>query len=163
MTDKKKTTKPVQSNDEFVQALTAVNELTEALQRERADSMNMRRQHEAALASARHLATVRVVRELLPAIDSLERSLKHVPTDLQDHDYVKGVQAVLKQFDKVFADLGIERIKTVGEEFDPMYHEAVHMDDSAGGQKEIVSAELQAGYKMGDEVIRHAMVNVATR
>ncbi len=163
MTDKKHSAKSDSINEELLSAKQTIGDLTEALQRERADSVNLRRQHEMALSSARQIAKVNTVRELLPAIDSLELSLKHVPEDLKDNDYVKGVGAVLKQFDKVFGSMGIERIKTVGEEFDPNYHEAVHMDDTAGGQKEIVSEELQAGYKLGDEVIRHAMVNVVTR
>ena len=135
-------------------------ELKEALLRERADSINLRRQHETALANTRALSLTRVVRELLPAIDNLERALKHVPNELADHDYVKGVQAVVKQFEKALADLGVERIATTNEPFDPKYHEAVHLDDSAGGENEVVSDELQAGYKIGDEVVRHAMVNV---
>ena len=53
----------------------------------------------------------------------------------------------------------IEGIKTVGEPFDPHYHEAVSMEEGEGGQ-EVVSEELQSGYKLGDEVIRHAMVRV---
>ena len=137
-----------------------ISELTEALQRERADSINLRRQHETALANARTHSLIRVVRELLPAIDNLERALKHVPEELKNHDYVKGVQAVVKQFDKAFSDLGVERIVTVGQRFDPRFHEAVNLDDSGDGKEEIVSEELQAGYKLGDEVIRHAMVNV---
>jgi molecular chaperone GrpE len=55
--------------------------------------------------------------------------------------------------------MGVERIKTVGEMFDPRYHEAVSMEEG-DGTEEIVSDELQAGYKLGDEVIRHAMVRV---
>lgn len=137
-----------------------LKELKEALQRERADSINLRRQHETVLANTRLLSLARVVRELLPAIDNLERALKHVPEELKDHDYVKGVQAVVKQFEKALADLGVERIATTGTPFDPRFHEAVHLDDSAGGEHEVVSDELQAGYKIGDEVIRHAMVNV---
>jgi molecular chaperone GrpE len=53
----------------------------------------------------------------------------------------------------------VERINTVGEEFDPKVHEAVSMED-AGGEVEVVCEELQPGYKIGDEVIRHAMVKV---
>lgn len=137
-----------------------LTELKEALQQERADSINIRRQHETALANMRLLSLTRVVRELLPAIDNLERSLKHVPTDLAEHDYVKGVQAVVKQFEKALSDLGVERIATLGQPFDPRFHEAVHLDDSAGGENEVVSDELLPGYKIGDEVVRHAMVNV---
>jgi len=66
---------------------------------------------------------------------------------------------VAKQFEQCLAQLGVERIKTVGEVFDPKLHEAVHMEDGAG-QVEVVCEELQPGYKIGDEIIRHAMVKV---
>jgi molecular chaperone GrpE len=100
-----------------------------------------------------------VVRQLLPAIDNLERALMHVPKDLKNHDYVKGVKGVVKQFEQSFKQLGVERIKTVGQEFDPRYHEAISVED-AGGTVEIVSQELQPGYKLGEEIIRHATVRV---
>jgi molecular chaperone GrpE len=137
-----------------------IAELTEALQRERADSINMRRQHETALSNIRELSISKVIRELLPAIDNLERALKHVPQELKGHDYVRGIQAVVKQFENDFEGLGVKRIKTVGEPFDPRLHEAVHLDDTGDGEREVVSEELQSGYMIGDEVIRHAMVNV---
>jgi molecular chaperone GrpE len=60
------------------------------------------------------------------------------------------------------ADIGVQRIKTTGEPFDPKYHEAVSMEEGKGTQ-EVVAEELQAGYTLGDEVIRHAMVRVTTR
>ena len=75
-------------------------------------------------------------------------------------DFVKGVQGVVKQFEKTLADMGVERIKTVGEPFDPRYHEAISMDEDSEGEHEVVSEELQPGYRLGDEVIRHAMVRV---
>lgn len=138
-----------------------VNELTEALQRERADSMNIRRRHDEQMSSLRSTAKASVIRDLLPAIDNLERALKHTPEDLEGHDYVKGVQGVVKQFEKVLKDIGVERIKTVGEEFDPEYHEAVSMEEGEGS-REVVSEELQPGYTLGDEVVRHAIVKVKT-
>jgi molecular chaperone GrpE len=134
-------------------------EITEALQRERADSMNIRRRHDEQLAGLRTVVKANVVRDLLPVVDNFERALKHVPTELEGNDYIKGVQGVVKQFEKTLADVGVERIKTVGEPFDPRYHEAVAMEEGEGST-EIVSEELQAGYKLGDEVIRHAMVRV---
>jgi len=136
-----------------------VGELTEALQRERADSVNLRRRVDDERAKLGDFYKAMVVRELLPAIDNLERALMHVPKDLKNHEYAKGVQGVVKQFEQSFKKLGIERIKTIGQEFDPRYHEAVSVDD-AGGKVEVVCEELQSGYKAGDEVIRHAMVKV---
>lgn len=138
-----------------------IAELTEALQRERADAENLRRRTEEDKASLGTFYKVMIMRELLPALDNLERALAHAPKDLADNDYVKGVQSVAKQFEQCLAQLGVERIKTVGGHFDPKLHEAVHMEDG-GGKHEIISEELQAGYKIGDDVIRHAMVKVKT-
>lgn len=136
-----------------------IAELTAALQRERADAVNLRRQHTEQLASASATAKVHVVRKLLPVIDNFERALKHVPAELEGNDYVKGIQGIVKQFEKTLADLGVERIKTVDEPFDPHLHEAVSMEEGEGDQ-EIVSEELQPGYVLGGDVLRHAMVRV---
>lgn len=136
-----------------------VVELTTALQRERADAMNVRRRSEEERLKLADFYKALIVRQLLPVIDDLERSLKHVPTELEKNSYVQGVGQVIKQFEKVLADIGVERIATVNLPFDPRYHEAVVMEDSDGSH-EIVSEELQAGYKIGDEIIRHAMVKV---
>jgi len=136
-----------------------VEELTQALQRERADATNLRRRHEEDLANLRGRVKASVIADLLPVIDNFERALKHVPKDLADNDYVKGVQGVVKQFEDTLTSLGVERIKTVGEPFNPELHEAVSLEEGDGDQ-EIVSEELQAGYQLGDEVIRHAMVRV---
>jgi len=154
MADKKKKT-DFESDDLQQQ----VAELTEALQRERADVINVRRRHEEQISGLKNVVKASVVRDLLPVIDNFERALKHVPKDLAGNDFIKGVEGVVKQFEKTLADMGVEKIKTVGEPFDPKYHEAISMEEG-DGTKEIVSEELQSGYTLGDEVIRHAMVRV---
>lgn len=162
MTDKKAPKHPKQHDEteaQFAALQAQVAELTEALQRERADVTNVRRRHEEQLANLKSVVKAGVVRDLLPVVDNFERALKHVPVDLQGNDYIKGVEGIVKQFEKTLADLGVERIKTVGEPFNPHYHEAVSMEEGEGAT-EVVSEELQAGYKIGDEVIRHAMVRV---
>lgn len=133
--------------------------LTAALQRERADATNIRRQHDEQMAGLRSVVKANVVRDLLPVVDNFERALKHVPTELVDNDYIRGIQVVVKQFEQTLAGLGVERIKTVGQPFDPRLHEAVTMEEGEGSH-EVISEELQSGYKVGDDVIRHAMVKV---
>jgi molecular chaperone GrpE len=154
--------------------------LTEALQRERADATNIRRQHDEQLSGLQSLVKANVVRDLLPVIDNFERALKHEPkVDLakmqtddahpqtkqlfeiikKQEEYVNGVRGLVKQFEKTLEDIGVTKIKTVGEPFDPKYHEAVSMEEGSG-EREIVSEELQAGYTIGNDVIRHAMVRV---
>jgi len=142
--------------DELRQQL---QDLTEALQRERADSINLRRRYEEQLSALSSIVKAEIIYKLLPVIDNFERSLKHIPEDLADNDYVAGIKAIVKQFETVLAELGVERINSVGEEFDPLVHEAVSMDEG-DGTREIITDELQPGYKLNDRVIRHAKVKV---
>jgi molecular chaperone GrpE len=153
-----------QPEPEFTEAeqelIAQVEALTEALKRERADSDNIRRRHDAQIASVKDVVKGSVMHQLLPVVDNFERALKHVPEDLKDNDYIKGVQGVVSQFEKVMSDIGVTRIKTVGEPFDPKFHEAVSMDEDGDGDTEIISEELQSGYVIGENVLRHAMVRV---
>lgn len=145
-------------------------ELTEALQRERADSLNIRRRHDEQIAGLKTTIKAQVVRDLLPVIDNFERAMKHLPTTTTPatvdpsvaklQEWVTGVQKILAQFEKTLTTIGVTRIPTVGQPFDPRFHEAVSMDDADGGTTEQVIEELQSGYSLGDEVIRHAMVRV---
>jgi molecular chaperone GrpE len=169
--------KKEETNPELEELQQQVALLTEALQRERADATNIRRQHDEQIANLRTVIKANVIRDLLPVIDNFERALKHEPSqklppeDTADYekaaletfkkyeDYVNGVRSLVKQFEKTLSGIGVERIQTVGEHFDPKYHEAVSMEEGDGA-KEIVSEELQAGYKIGEDVIRHAMVRV---
>ena len=142
--------------------LQQVSELTEALQRERADAVNVRRRADEEKAKLGTFYKSLVVRELLPVIDNFERALKNTPKELINNDYIKGVTGVVKQFEAALTKLGVERIKTVGEAFNPNLHEAVSMEDG-DGTTEVVTEELQAGYVLQEEVLRHAMVRVTLK
>lgn len=159
MSETKKPSSDHKSNAQLLKLQQQVEELTQALQRERADSTNLRRRHEEEITKLRSHLKANVVRELLPVIDNFERALKHVPKDLENNDYIQGVQGVVKQFEQTLEKMGVKRIETTGKEFDPRYHEAVSMEDG-DGSKEVISEELQSGYRLGDDVIRHAMVRV---
>lgn len=136
-----------------------IAELTEALQRERADSLNLRRRTEEERAQMGDFYKAMIVRKTLPIIDGCEKLLEHIPADSEAKPWKEGAEQIVKQTQKVLADLGVGRIKTVGEHFDPLLHEAVHLDES-DGEHEVVAEELQPGYKIGDDVIRPAMVKV---
>jgi molecular chaperone GrpE len=144
-----------------------VEELTKALQHERADAVNLRRRSEEERVKMAAFYKAKVVRDLMPAMDNLERALKHLPKELETkwdladepREWVKGVKRILEQFEQNLNQMGVEKIKTVGEKFDPSLHEAIHMEEG-DGEVEVVCEELQPGYKIGDEVIRHAIVKV---
>ena len=145
---------------EIAQQLAQENDsLNDALLRERADAMNVRKRAEEDRLKMGGVYKAMVVKELLPTIDNFERALKSLPKDLEGNDFIAGIEKTVKQFGATLKKLGVERIKTVGEHFDPNLHEAVTMEEG-DGEHEIVSEELQSGYTMGEEVIRHAMVRV---
>lgn len=165
MSKDNKAKQKTQSDHEQLKA--KVEELTDALKRERADSENIRRRCEQQIQSQKNFVKIDLVRKLLPVIDNLNLALGHTPKELAGNDYVKGVEAVVRQFEKFLTDVGVERIKTVGQVFDPRLHEAIGMDNADESPdatqnrvQEIVSHELQAGYKLDAEIIRHASVKV---
>lgn len=94
----------------------------------------------------------------LPVYDNLERALKQ---ETADEAFKKGVEMTMTQLKTVLEKLGVEEIPAQGESFDPNVHNAVmHMEDEALGENTVVEV-FQAGFKMGEKVIRHAMVKVA--
>ena len=93
----------------------------------------------------------------LPVMDNLEKAIN---TNTGDDGYKQGMELVAKQFKDVLKSFGLEEIKTEGEIFNPILHEAVSsVQDDTKESQEIVE-EFRKGYKMGDKVIRHAMVVV---
>jgi len=99
-----------------------------------------------------------VVESILPILDNLENAAK---AETKDESYKQGIELVLKQFNDVLKSKGIEEIEAKGETFDPELHEAVRsVQDETKGEKEIVEV-YRKGYKIGNKVIRHAMVSVA--
>ena len=99
------------------------------------------------------------IAKLLPVYDNLERALNQ-PTE--DAAYKKGVELTMNELVKILNGLGVEIFGNVGDEFDPNLHNAVmHTDDEAFADNTIAMV-FQKGFKMGDKVIRFAMVQVAT-
>ena len=98
------------------------------------------------------------VAKLLPVYDNLERALNQ-PTE--DAAYKKGVEMTMNELVKIFTSLGVEVFGNVGEEFDPNLHNAVmHIDSEELGENTIAMV-FQKGFKIGDKVVRFAMVQVA--
>ena len=98
------------------------------------------------------------VEKLLPVYDNLERALNQ-PT--QDEAYKKGVEMTMTQLVGIFAGLGVEIFGNVGEEFDPNLHNAVmHTEDENFGENTICQV-FQKGFKLGEKIVRFAMVQVA--
>lgn len=140
-----------------------IDELTSDLKRVQADFVNFKRRAEEDKQRAIRFGRETAVMALLSAFDNVERALGHLPEHLSKDDWAIGVKSVAKQFEDALRGIGVEKIQAVGAEFDPELHEAIQMEESGKGKKEIVVEELQPGYMMDGEVIRHAMVKVGRK
>ncbi|HJB98368.1 MAG TPA: nucleotide exchange factor GrpE [Candidatus Acutalibacter pullicola] len=99
------------------------------------------------------------VKELLPVADNIERALSQENASAEDMK--KGVEMIEHQIQACFEKLGLTEMGQVGENFDPNFHNAVaHIEDENLGEN-VIAAVYQKGYKLGDRVVRHAMVQVA--
>lgn len=140
-----------------------IGELLIDLQRTRADFENYRKRFEQEKAIARAGGKVSAIEQLLPVIDIIERAVVHVPKELEENAWVQGIVGLTKRLDKSLREIGVTKIvATEGTPFNPEMHEAVHFDESEG-ENEIVSEELQTGYMLGDDVLRHSMVRVTRK
>lgn len=138
-----------------------VGELTQDLQRIRADFENYRKRVDEEKTRAREAGATSIVLKVLPLVDTIERGIAHVPEELKDNSWAKGVQATGKKLEKVLQEMSIERIPaTPGTAFNPEVHEAIQVDEDAEGDKEVVAEELQAGYTQRGSVVRPSMVKV---
>ena len=98
------------------------------------------------------------VEKLLPVYDNLERALNQPCTD---EAYKKGVEMTMTQLVGIFSGLGVEIFGNVGDAFDPNFHNAVmHTEDESLGEN-VISQVFQKGFKLGEKIIRFAMVQVA--
>lgn len=122
-----------------------------------ADFDNFKKRSAAEKNAAYTNATADAVAELLPIIDNLERAIAAA----EDSPMKSGVEMVLTQALKAFENLNVFPVGAVGDVFDPQIHNAVmHVDDESLGEG-VIAEVFQKGYKMGDKVVRHALVKVA--
>ncbi|MBA3414311.1 MAG: nucleotide exchange factor GrpE [Chloroflexia bacterium] len=131
--------------------------LLEQVVRARADYANLKRRSEQETAQAQQRAAERILRDLLPVLDDLQDGLGHIPPDLADSGLANGMKLVEQKFGSALARLGVASFDALGEPFDPALHEAVDYD-AAGGDK--VAAVYRRGYKIGDALLRPAIVKV---
>lgn len=145
--------------DEEIAALTLkLEEEHNLLLRTAAEFDNFKKRTEREKLSIGEYAKADVLKKLLPIIDNIARA---EGTDKENPEYLKGIEMIIKQLTLITETLGITAIANVGDEFNPNLHDAVmHIDDESLG-KNVISQVLQQGYKLGDTVIRPAMVQVA--
>ncbi|MBT1174239.1 nucleotide exchange factor GrpE [Bifidobacterium sp. LC6] len=130
-------------------------EYLEALQRERAEFINYRNRAQKEQERFRQHGIIDVLTALLPALDDIDRIREHSEMD-------DSFKAVAAKIDKAFEKFGVEKFGEKGEDFDPTKHEAILHKPDADAEKETVDTVVEAGYRIGDRVIRAARVVVAS-
>lgn len=128
------------------------------LLRTAAEFDNFKKRTEREKLSTAEYAKASVIKQLLPVIDNIDRA---AAVEAGSADYIKGIELIVKQLMSLTEKLEIKTLANVGDTFDPTLHEAVmHIEDENLGEN-VISQVLQQGYKIGDTVIRPAMVQVA--
>lgn len=130
-------------------------EYLEALQRERAEFINFRNRSAKEQDRFRQHGIIDVLTALLPALDDIDRIREHSEMD-------DSFKAVATKIDKAFAKFGVEKFGEKGEDFDPTKHDAVLHRPDPDATKETVDAVVEAGYRIGERVIRAARVVVSS-
>ena len=145
-----------------------LSEAQEALARRQADFENYRKRIERERGEAHNRVVAEVARKLLPVLDNLSRALEsersvEAGESKEFRHFLHGVELISKQLNEVLESFGIQPIVAVGERFDPHIHEAVVTEASDDYEPDTVIAEMQRGYRIGDRLLRPAMVKVAAR
>jgi molecular chaperone GrpE len=143
-------------------------ELKNSLARRQADFENYRKRVERERTETYNRVVADVAGKLLPVVDNLKRALDaEASVEAAESDefrhFLSGVDLISKQLNGVLDALGVKPIAAVGEKFDPHIHEAVVTEPTDDHAPDTVIQELVAGYRLGDKLIRPALVKVATR
>lgn len=142
------------------------SEMLENSLRRQKDFENYKNRTERERRETYHKQISNLATQMLPVLDNLNRALDFAKpgsdgTQNEFKQFFEGIVLVNQQLNEVLAGMGVQPIASVGERFDPHFHEAVATEENVNFPSNVISAELLRGYRIGDKVIRPAMVKVA--
>ncbi|MFH1367249.1 MAG: nucleotide exchange factor GrpE [Patescibacteria group bacterium] len=129
--------------------------------RAKADYLNLKKDSQKEKEELIKFSNAALVIEVLPIYDHLKLAFNHLPKELENNDWVKGIAGIKKQTQDFLESLGIKEIKTVGEKFNPEFHEALTHEKKDGYKTETIFEEVKPGYTSEDKVLYPAKVKVA--
>jgi molecular chaperone GrpE len=135
--------------------------LRDQLLRTAADFDNFRKRSRRETQDAERRAKEDFLRDLLPVFDVLELAVRHTETAQDVKSLADGIGMVMRLFTDTLGKLGVERVVSVGQPFDPALHEAVQHLETTDFAPGVVAAEIKPGYRVGERLVRPAMVVVA--
>ncbi|GIP57718.1 nucleotide exchange factor GrpE [Paenibacillus woosongensis] len=149
------------SNTEAEALRAELEEQQQRLLRAQADFDNFRRRTQKEKEELGKYASAKLITELLPVIDNFERAIASGEQGTDVSSYAKGVEMIFRQLEGVLGNEGLKAMETVGEPFNPEFHQAIMQVESDEHEEGIVVEEVQKGYMLKDKVIRPAMVKVS--
>ena len=146
---------------ELVQALEETKTHQEQYMRTLADMENLRKRTQRDKEELAKFANESILREILSVIDNLERAVEHAEQAENDAGLLEGVQMTLTQFNQVLSRFGVEPVKSVGQPFDPAFHQAMGQMESEEYPVNTVVQQVQKGYQLNNRLLRPAFVMLA--
>jgi molecular chaperone GrpE len=152
---------PLSLAEQLAAAEAKAAEYLDGWQRARAEFANARKRLERERSESYLNASVDIATQLLPILDDYDRALNSVPAAIAQDKWFEGIQLVRRKLQTILDNLRVTPIQAVGQPFDPNLHEALSLQPSDEYDSGTVIAEAQAGYKIGERVLRPALVYVA--
>jgi len=151
-----------QGQDELARLKAEVEETQQRFVRAQADFDNFRRRTQKEKEELAKYASMKLVTELVPVIDNFERAMATVPEGTESESFSKGIQMIFRQLETVLNNEGLTAMDTVGQPFNPEFHQAIMQVESDEYEEGTVVEEVQKGYMLKDKVLRPAMVKVSS-
>lgn len=130
-------------------------------QRARADLLNYKKEELERVGELIKYADVGIILKILPILDNFEVSEKKLPENLKNDENIKGLLLIKNQIQDFLKNQGVEEIKSVGEKFDPNFHEIVEEVEVKDKEPGIIAEEIQKGYKIHGRLLRPAKVKIS--
>jgi molecular chaperone GrpE len=147
--------------DELEEAYRQADENLDGWQRARAEFSNYKKRIEREKKEERARITGEIACKYLGVLDDIERALKDIPEGSDQGSWVEGIDLIHRKMKNILESEGVELISAEGEMFDPNFHEAIAQEESEDHDEGEILEVIQQGYKIGDRVLRPAVVRVA--
>jgi molecular chaperone GrpE len=147
--------------DELERVKAEAAEYLDGWQRARAEFANYKKRVDRENEEARERITGEIITRYLGVVDDFERALARAPEDEACQEWIKGVELIYQKLFAILEAEGVEPIQAEGERFDPNLHEAISYEESDDHEEGTIIEVTQRGYRLGERVLRPAMVRVA--
>jgi len=158
--DKNQNNQENEVNGELAALKTKCEEYLNGWKRAQADYQNLKKETLTKGQELTEFIQAGLIMEILPIINHYKIALSHLPAEVKGEKWAEGFSHIYQQFSELLRKLGIQWIKTVGEKFDPQFHEAVGQEKNSESADHEITKEISPGYLLNDKVIKPAKVIV---